>query len=178
MIRNLRALRRWIACGLAVLGVEQAWAQMPVPLLDASAPAAAAQQLEALLQCKAGTVLKTDEVESKLRTIGLVKGADGFLMPSQKSPLPPLFGDVVVAALVTAADGENRATVYLKRQAGKQLAKRLGVSQIDEQADTNEPSYFKQTSKKTTLLVSAASEVFVGNDHVRSQSAVACQQVR
>ena len=45
MIRNLRALRRWIACGLAVLGVDQAWAQMPVPLLDASAPAAAAQQL-------------------------------------------------------------------------------------------------------------------------------------
>ena len=99
-------------------------------------------------------------------------------MPSQKGPLPSLFGDEVVAALVTAADGENRATVYLKRQAGKQLAKRLGVSQINEQADTNEPSYFKQTSKKTTLLVSAASEVFVGNDHVRYQSAVACQQVR
>jgi len=91
---------------------------MPVPLLDTAAIPATVQQLEALLQCKAGTVLKTDEVESKLRTIGLVKGADGFLMPSQKSPLPPLFGDVVVAALVTAADGENRATVYLKRQAG------------------------------------------------------------
>ena len=99
-------------------------------------------------------------------------------MPSQKGPLPSLFGDEVVAALVTAADGENRATVYLKRQAGKQLAKRLGVSQINEQADTNEPSYFKQTSKKTTLLVGAASEVFVGNDGVGYQSAVACQQVR
>ena len=182
MNRNLRALRRWIACGLAVFGVGLAWAQMPVPLLDTNAPtaapSAAAQQLEALLQCKAGAALKTDEVESKLRAIGLVKGADGFLMPSQKGPLPSLFGDEVVAALVTAADGENRATVYLKRQAGKQLAKRLGVSQIDEQADTNEPSYFKQTSKKTTLLVSAASEVFVGNDHVRYQSAVACQQIK
>ena len=174
----LRALRRWIACGLTVFGICPAWAQMPVPLLDDPAPTAAAQQLEALLQCKAGTVLKTDEVESKLRAIGLVKGADGFLMPSQKGPLPSLFGDEVVAALVTAADGENRATVYLKRQAGKQLAKRLGVSQINEQADTNEPSYFKQTSKKTTLLVGAASEVFVGNDGVRYQSAVACQQVR
>ena len=50
--------------------------------------------------------------------------------------------------------------------------------QRGRQAGTNEPSYFKQTSKKTTLLVSAASEVFVGNDHVRYQSAVACQQVR
>lgn len=178
MNRNLRALRRWIACGLAVLGVGQAWAQMPVPLLDASAPAAAAQQLEALLQCKAGTVFKTDEVESRLRAIGLVKGVDGFFVPPQKSPRPSLFGDEVVAALVTVADGENKATVYLKRQTGKQMAKRLGVSRIDEQADTDEPSYFKQTSKKTTLLIGAASEVFVGNDSIKYRSAVTCQQLR
>ena len=182
MIRNLRALRRWNACGLAVLGVDQAWAQMPVPLLDANAPtaapSAAAQQLEALLQCRAGTVLKTDEVESRLRAIGLVKGADGFLVPPQKSLRPSMFGDEVVAALVTTGDGEKKATVYLKRQTGKQLAKRLGVSKIDEQADTDEPSYFKQTSKKTTLLVGAASEVFVGNNSIKYQSAVACQQLR
>lgn len=90
MNRNLRALRRWLACGLAVFGVGLAWAQMPVPLLDANvptaAPSAAAQQLESLLQCKAGTVLKTDEVESRLRAIGLVKGADDFFLPPQKSP--------------------------------------------------------------------------------------------
>ena len=182
MNRNLRALRRWIACGLAVSGVGLAWAQMPVPLLDAAAPAAtstaAAQQLEALLQCKAGTVFKTDEVESKLQAIGLAKGADGFFLPMQKGQRPSLFGDEVVAALVTAADGENKATVYLKRQTGKQLAKRLGVSRIDEQADTDEPSYFKQTSKKTTLLVGAASEVFVGNDSIKYQSSVACQQIK
>ena len=182
MNRNLRALRRWIACGLAVSGVGLAWAQMPVPLLDAAAPAAtstaAAQQLEALLQCKAGTVFKTDEVESKLQAIGLAKGADGFFLPMQKGQRPSLFGDEVVAALVTAADGENKATVYLKRQTGKQLAKRLGVSKIDEQADTDEPSYFKQTSKKTTLLVGAAAEVFVGNDSIKYQSAGACQQLR
>ena len=116
MNQNLRALRHWLACGLAALGISQAWAQMPVPLLDAPAPTAAAQQLEALLQCKAGTVLKTDDVESKLRTIGLVKGAGGFLMPPQKDPRPSLFGDEVVAALVTAADGEKKAIVNQKRQ--------------------------------------------------------------
>ena len=82
MNRNLRTLRHWIACGLALSGIGLAWAQMPVPLLDTAAIPATVQQLEALLQCKAGTVLKTDEVESKLRTIGLVKGADCFLMPS------------------------------------------------------------------------------------------------
>ena len=182
MNRNLRALRHWIACGLAVSGVGLARAQMPVPLLDANAstaaPSAAAQQLEALLQCKAGTVLKTDEVESKLQAIGLAKGGDGFFLPMQKGQRPSLFGDEVVAALVTAADGENKATVYLKRQTGKQLAKRLGVSRIDEHAETDEPSYFKQTSKKTTLLVGTASEVFVGNDSIKYQSAVACQQIK
>lgn len=180
MNRNLRSLLRWLACGLAVFGVGLARAQMPVPLLDANVPtaSAAAQQLESLLQCKAGTVLKTDEVESRLRAIGLVKGADGFFLPPQKSPRPSLFGDEVVAALVTAAEGENKATVYLKRQTGKQMAKRLGVSRIDEQADTDEPSYFKQTSKKTTLLVGAASEVFVGNDSIKYQSSVACQQIK
>jgi len=73
----------------------------------------------------------------------------------------------VVAAMVTTGDGEAKAAVYLRRKTGKQMAKRLGVSQIDEQADTDEPSYFKQTSKKTTLLVGAASEVFVGNHSVK-----------
>ena len=182
MNRNLRSLLRWLACGLAVFGVGLARAQMPVPLLDANvptaAPSAAAQQLEALLQCKAGTVFKTDEVESRLRAIGLVKGVDGFLVPPQRSLRPSMFGDEVVAALVTAADGENKATVYLKRQTGKQLAKRLGVSRIDEHANTDEPSYFKQPSKKNTLLVGAAAEVFVGNDSIKYQSAVACQQIR
>ena len=69
----LRALRHWLACGLAALGIGQAWAQMPVPLLDAPASTAAAQQLEALLQCKAGTLVKTDEVESRLQAVGLAK---------------------------------------------------------------------------------------------------------
>ena len=182
MNRNLRVLRRWLACGLAVLGVGLARAQTPVPLLDANAstavPSASAQQLEALLQCKAGTVLKTDGAESRLRAIGLDKGTNGFFLPPRNNPRPSLFGDEVVAALVTAAEGERKATVYLKRQTGKQMAKRLGVSKIDEQADTDEPSYLKQTSKKTTLLVGAASELFVGNDGIKYQSAVACQQIR
>ena len=184
MNRNLRALRRRLTCGLAVLGLGaglgmgQALAQMPVPLLDAATPMDAARQLEAMLQCKAGTALKTDEVETRLRAIGMAKGADGFMLPTPTSPRPSLFGSELVAALVTSADGEKKATVYLKGQAGAQIAKRLGGRQIDEQADTDEPSYFKQTSKKTTLLIGAASEVFVGNGSIKYQSAVACQQLK
>lgn len=181
---NLRALRRRLSCGLAVLGLgvgldmSQALAQMPVPLLDAATPADAARQLEAMLQCKAGTALKTDEVETRLRAIGMVKGADGFMLSTPKGPRPSLFGGEVVAALVTTADGEKKAAVYLKGQAGAQIAKRLGVRQIDEQANTDEPSYFKQTSKKTTLLIGAASEVFVGNGSIKYQSTVTCQQLK
>jgi hypothetical protein len=178
-------MNRNLSCSAALvcmwLGRARRWPGVGTnarALLDANAPSAAAQQLEALLQCKAGTVLKTDEVESRFRAIGLVKGADGFFLPPQKSPRPSLFGDEVVAALVTAADGERKAAVYLKGQTGKQMAKRLGVSKIDEQADTDEPSYFKQTSKKTTVLVGTASEVFVGNDSIKYQSAVACQQIK
>ena len=178
MNQNLRALLRWTACGLVAFGIGKVGAQMPVPLLDAAAPTAAAQQLEAVLHCKTGTTLKTDEVESRLQSIGLLKGADGFFLPLRKGQKPTLFGDEVVAALVTTGGGETKAAVYLKRQTGKQMAKRLGVSQIDEQADTDEPSYYKQTSKKTILLVGAASEVFVGNGSVKYQSAVACQRLR
>lgn len=58
------------------------------------------------------------------------------------------------------------------------MAKKLGVTKIDEQADTDEPSYFKQTSKKTTLLVGSASEVFLGNTSIKYQSAVTCQLIQ
>ena len=168
-----------------VLASFGASAQMPVPLLDgaetggkAAAQAQVGKQLEALLQCKAGPTFTAKAVEVEFQALGLVKGPDGFLLPLRKGPQPSLFGDQVLAALVSDADGEKKAVVYLKKQTGKQMAKKLGVTKIDEQADTDEPSYFKQTSKKTTLLVGAASEVFVGNDSIKYQSAVACQQLR
>ena len=86
-----------------------------------------------------------------------------------------LFGDQVLAALVNDDQGEAKATVYLKTQTGKQLAKKLGATQIDEQANTDDPSYFKKTGKTSTLLVGSAAEVFLGNWSIKYQSAVACQ---
>lgn len=182
MNRNLRALRRWIACGLAVSGVGLAWSQMPVPLLDAAAPAAptaAAQQLEALLQCNAGTTFTAKAVQAQFQALGLVKGMDGFFLPPLKGAQPSLFGDQVLAAQVSEADGGKGIVVYLKKQSGKQMAKKLSVTKVDEQANTDEPSYFKQTSKKSTLLVGSASEVFLGNTSIiKYQSAVICQLIQ
>ena len=168
-----------------VLASFGASAQMPVPLLDsadtggkAAVQAQAGKQLEALLQCKAGSTFTAKAVEVEFQALGLVKGADGFLLPLRKGPQPSLFGDQVLAALVSDADGEKKAVVYLKKQTGKQLAKKLGVTKIDEQADTDEPSYFKQTSQKTTLLVGSASEVFLGNTSIKYQSSISCQLVK
>lgn len=168
-----------------VLASFGASAQMPVPLLDsadtggkAAVQAQAGKQLEALLQCKAGTTFTAQAVEAQFQALGLVKSVDGFFLPLLKGVQPSLFGDQVLAALVSDADGEKKVVVYLKKQTGKQLAKKLGVTKIDEQADTDEPSYFKPTSKKTTLLIGSASEVFLGNTSINYQSAVTCQLVK
>jgi len=152
-------------------------AQMPVPLLDggSTAQADARKQLETLLACKAVKSLDAKAVAFQFQALGLVKGEGGFYLPAPKGDMPSLFGDQVLAALVNDDQGEVKATVYLKKQTGKQIAKKLGVTQIDEQANTDEPSYFKQVGKKNTLLVGAASEIFLGNGSIKYQSAVACQ---
>ena len=153
-------------------------AQMPVPLLDGADSAAQAQarkQLETLLACKGVKSLDAKAVAAQFQALGLVKGAEGFYLPSPKAETPMLFGDQVLAALVNDDQGEAKATVYLKTQTGKQLAKKLGATQIDEQANTDDPSYFKKTGKTSTLLVGSAAEVFLGNWSVKYQSAVACQ---
>lgn len=151
-------------------------AQMPVPLLDAAPQAEQARkQLETLLQCKGGTTVQAKAVEAQFQALGLAKGPDGVYLPVRAGAKVVVFGDEVVAALVSVADGEKKAAVYLRGQSGQQMAKKLGVTQVDEQANTEERSFFKATSKKTTLLVGAASELFVGNASVKYKSAVTCQ---
>src|SRR6218665_3361927 len=74
--------------------------------------------------------------------------------------------------------GRGKKGRCLPEKTDRQRAKKLGVTKIDEQADTDEPSYFKQTSQKTTLLVGSASEVFLGNSSIKYQSAVTCQLIK
>lgn len=172
---------------LVCLGVG---AQMPVPLLDAqpgkegsrqSDPyAQAVQQMEALLMCKPGTRLDAKAAEARLQAFGLRKGEGGVYQPPAGTPRVPLFGGELVAALVSDADGEKKLSVYLAKPSAKQMAKKLGVTRIDEYADTDEPSYIKETSKKTTLMVGAATELWAGNapNAIKYQSMVACRQTK
>ena len=168
-----------------VLASFGASAQMPYVILDipdtgrkTAIQEQAGKRLELLLRCKAGTTFTAQAVEAQFQALGLVKSVDGFFLPLLKGVQPSLFGDQVLAALVSDADGEKKVVVYLKKQTGKQMAKKLGVTKIDEQANTDDSSYFKQTSKKTTLLVGSASEVFLGNTSIKYQSAVTCQLIQ
>ncbi|CAB5686936.1 Uncharacterised protein [Delftia tsuruhatensis] len=141
--------------------------------------AQAVQQMEAILSCRPGAAFDARAVEARWEAFGMRKGRDGIFLPPANAPAVSLFGDEVVAALVTDADGEKKAVAYLKKQSGKQLARKLGVRQIDEQANTDEPSYFKATGKKTTLLVGSADELAVGagGKGLRFNASVACQLI-
>ena len=162
-------------------------AQMPAPLLTESTPSGkrvevgsgseSKKQIESLLQCKAGTKFTAQDVESQFRLIGLVKGQDGLFFPSMNGSAVSLWDSEVVAALVIDSEGEKKISVYLKNPTVKQLAKKFGVTKIDEEANTDEPSFFKQTSKKTTLLLGAADELAVGKGDktIKYTSSIQCQ---
>lgn len=172
---NTTVRRVGIALALGV-AATLAHAQMPVPLLD-SAPQGeqVRKQLEALLQCKSGTTLQAKAIEANFLAIGLARGPDGVYLPARGGARPSVFGDQLVAAMVSDAAGERKVAVYLASASGKHMAGKLGVSKVDEQANTDEPSFYRKTSKRTTLLVGAASELFVGNSSVKYQSAITCQ---
>lgn len=168
-----------IACGMALVPLA-ASAQMPVPLLDGSVSAQARKQLEGVLLCKKGTTFTAKTVEAQLESLGLAKGTGGILLPARAGTKAVLFDDEVIAALVSDADGEKKASVYLKKKNAKQLAKQFGVSQVDEQANTDEESYFKQNGNKNTLLVGAESELDIGNpgQMLKYKSSVTCQVIQ
>lgn len=185
----MSSVKKITVAGSFLVACLGACAQMPAPLIDGQAGqdgsrqsdpyAQAVKQMEALLLCKPGTRIDAKAIAARFEAFGLRRNADGVFLPPANAPRVPLFGDEVVAALASDAEGEKKVSVYLGKQSGRQVAKKLGVSQIDEHADTDQPSYFKQTGKKTTLLVGAASELWSGNGQnpIRYQSMVTCQLI-
>ena len=144
--------------------------------MAASAQSASAG-LETLIQCKPATKIAVQTAESQFLAIGLEKSADGFYFPANGKKAV-FFGDEIIAAGVFSADGENKISVYLKNQTGQQLASRLRVTAIEENANTDEPSYVKQTSAKTTLLIGSAAELDTGKKTVPFRSSITCQVTR
>ena len=168
---------------LASLGVS---AQMPVPVLDtdtqAKAAAEATAQLEALLLCKKGTTFSAANVESQFRALGLVKGGDGIYLPARRDLKIMLMNNEVLAASVGEPVSYTNMSVYLKGQTGKQLAGKLGVTQIADWTEPDEDYYFKKTSKKTMLLVGFPSSITVvlpkGEHQINYSASVRCQLLK
>lgn len=134
--------------------------------------------LEKILKCQSGTIFTEKSITFLFQAAGLKKTTDGIFVPVTQSPPVSIFSDDVVAALFSNGDGEIKTSVYLKNQNAKKLAKKLGANNIDEYANTDEPSYFRQTSKKTTLLVGSADSLTVGNDSVHYNSMISCQIIK
>lgn len=153
-----------------------AMAQMPVPLMDAggSESGKAREQLESIFQCPRGVSFSGKNVEQLFAAIGLVKGKDQVFLPGRSGPKVTLLGDEVLAAMVHDLPEEKKATVYFKSQTAKQLGNKMKVTKVDEQANTDDASYFRSAGK-STALVGAASELDVGNASVKYASAIACQ---
>jgi len=134
----------------------------------------AVKQLEALLTCKPGTKLTVKDVEAQFQALGLVRSKDSriIFLPQGKTVI---FDDEVLAAIFSAELNESSIVVFFKNKTGKQMAQKFGVTKIDEEANTDEPSYFKQTSKRTRLSISSADELSVGNSSViKYKSAIGC----
>lgn len=185
----MSVFKKIAAAGGFALVCMAAFSQGPAPLASEAGKGASKQidpyaqairQLESIVVCKPGAKLDAQAIEARLEAFGMRKAEGGIFLPPENAPAIAVFGDELVAAAVSDADGEIKASVYLRTQSGKQMARKLGVHRINEYADTDEASYFKETSKKTTLLVGSAQDLYVGNSgkSIRFNSAVTCQMLK
>ena len=136
----------------------------------AAAPAIAppgTATLEALLACKAGSSFSAADAIDALQAAGLAKKPGGTFEPEDK-PVA-LFGGTVTSADVNVAEGEKSLFVYLNGVDSKRLAKAWSVTEVNEHANTEEPSYAKRIDKRHTL------HVIAGDDYEGYSAAVKCQ---
>ncbi|NEY37368.1 hypothetical protein GTU99_35600, partial [Streptomyces sp. PRKS01-65] len=102
-----------------------------------------------------------------LQAAGLAKKPGGTFEPEDK-PVA-LFGGTVTSADVNVAEGEKSLFVYLNGVDSKRLAKAWSVTEVNEHANTEEPSYVKRIDKRHTL------HVIAGDDYEGYSAAVKCQ---
>ena len=75
----------------------------------------------------------------------------------------------VTSADVNVAEGERSLFVYLNGVDAKRLAKAWSVTEVNEHANTEEPSYAKRIDKRHTL------HVIAGDDYEGYSAALKCQ---
>ncbi|CRD52191.1 hypothetical protein [Stenotrophomonas sp. GD03958] len=140
------------------------------PATHASTPTIAppgTATLEALLSCRPGSNFSEAEAIDALQAAGLAKKPGGTFEP-EDNPVA-LFGGTATSADVNVAEGEKSLFVYLNGVDAKRLAKAWSVTEVNEHADTEEPSYAKRIDKRHTL------HVIAGDDYEGYSAAVKCQ---
>ncbi|WP_416057881.1 hypothetical protein [Stenotrophomonas maltophilia] len=124
--------------------------------------------LETLLACKAGSDFTQAQAEKALQAAGLTHVPGGVF--EAKGGNVALFGGTVDSASVDIAPGGSRSLhVYLKDVTAEQVGRRLSVTTVNEDAETEAPSYIRKVDAKHTLHVGAA------DDYEGYSASVTCQ---
>ena len=124
--------------------------------------------LEALLACKAGSDFTQAQAEKALQSAGLTHLRGGVF--EVQGGKVALFGGTVDSASVGIAPGGSKSLhVYLKDVAATQVGRQLSVTTVNEDAETEAPSYIRKVDAKHTLHVGAA------DDYEGYSALVTCQ---
>lgn len=144
-----------------MLGLATANGALAAPATNSTAA------LEALLACKAGSDFTEAQVEQAFHAAGLSRDPGSVFEPKDK-PVA-LFGGTVASADVSVSNVHKSLHVYLNNVDHKRLAKAWSVTAVDDAAQTEEPSYIKQTDARHTQHVGAA------DDYEGYSASVTCQ---
>lgn len=124
--------------------------------------------LETLLACKAGSDFTQAQAEKALQAAGLTHVPGGVFEAKGRKVV--LFGGSVDSASVDIVPGGSRSLhVYLKHVAAEQVGRQLLVTTVNEDAETEAPSYVRKVDAKHTLHVGAA------DDYEGYSASVTCQ---
>ena len=140
--------------------------------IGASATAAPATKptaaLETLLACRPGSDFTQAQAEQALRAAGLTPVPGGVFQP-KGGKVALLGGSVTSADVSVIAGGQKSIHVYLQGITAAQVGRSLSVTTVNDDADTEAPSYIRKVDARHTQHVGAA------DDYEGYSAAVSCQ---
>lgn len=124
--------------------------------------------LETLLACRPGSDFTQAQAEQALRAAGLTPVPGGVFQP-KGGKVALLGGSVTSADVSVIAGGQKSIHVYLQGITAAQVGRSLSVTTVNDDADTEAPSYIRKVDARHTQHVGAA------DDYEGYSAAVSCQ---
>lgn len=124
--------------------------------------------LETLLACRAGSDFTQAQAEQALRAAGLTPVPGGVFQP-KGGKVALLGGSVTSADVSVIAGGQKSIHVYLQGITAAQVGRSLSVTTVNDDADTEAPSYIRKVDTRHTQHVGAA------DDYEGYSAAISCQ---